>query len=78
MNKAQKQLDSLPYFLRERIYKKLKWYLRHEDPLVFADKLTDFSLGEYRYRIGDYRVIFDVTEDLMRINRIGHRREIYR
>jgi mRNA-degrading endonuclease RelE of RelBE toxin-antitoxin system len=28
--------------------------------LKFAEKLSNPILGEYRFRIGDYRVIFDI------------------
>lgn len=80
-NRAQKELEKLDMNTKSRLKKKLTWYISHEDPLIFADTLTDSRLGQYRYRIGDYRVIFDVLGEVMRImrvNRIGHRREIYR
>lgn len=76
--RAQKELEQLDMNTKRRLKKKLAWYVSHDDPLVFADTLTDSEVGEYRYRIGDYRVIFDVIGDTIRINRIGHRREIYR
>ncbi|MFH0837815.1 MAG: type II toxin-antitoxin system RelE/ParE family toxin [Patescibacteria group bacterium] len=76
--KAQKQLEQLDMNTKRRLKKKLAWYILHDDPLVFADTLTDSELGQYRYRIGDYRVIFDVADDTIRINQIGHRKEIYR
>jgi mRNA interferase RelE/StbE len=44
----------------------------------FAEKLSDPILGEYRFRIGDYRVIFDIKGSEIVILRVGHRREIYR
>jgi len=34
--------------------------------------------GLYRYRIGDYRVIYTKTVDGILVLRIGHRRDIYR
>jgi len=48
------------------------------NPTFFATKLVDESLGQHRYRIGDYRVIFDVEGNNIVILRVGHRREIYR
>jgi len=37
--------------------------LRFQDnPLKHAEKLTDSQLGSYRFRVGDYRVIFDLVE----------------
>ena len=35
-------------------------------------------LGYYRYRVGDYRVIYSVIGDTALILRISHRREAYR
>ncbi len=48
------------------------------DPLRYAEKLTDPKLGSFRFRIGDYRVAFDLQGDDIVVLRVGHRREIYR
>ena len=42
-----------------------------------AKRLTD-STPEYRLRVGDYRVLFEVERDTIIIYRIRHRREAYR
>ncbi len=36
------------------------------------------KIGTYRFRIGDYRVIFDIYGEDIVILRIGHRRSIYK
>ncbi|WP_456486560.1 type II toxin-antitoxin system RelE family toxin [Candidatus Alkanophaga liquidiphilum] len=36
------------------------------------------KIGTYRFRIGDYRIIFDIDDDNMVILRIGHRKSIYK
>lgn len=77
-NKAAKDVDKLPATERKRILKKLKFYANQENPLVFAEKLTDYRFGEYRFRIGDYRVIFDVADRKVTILKIGHRKDIYK
>lgn len=46
--------------------------------LNHARKMVDPSLGSYRFRIGDYRVIFDIEGDEIIVLRVGHRKEIYR
>ena len=62
--------------MRQRIGKTL---LRHEhDPLKYAEPLKQSELRSYRFRIGDYRVVFDLEGDQIVILRVGHRREIYR
>ena len=56
-----------------------KALLRFEaDPLKYAEKITDPKLGSYRFRIGDYRVVFDLEENDIVILRVGHRKDIYR
>lgn len=40
-------------------------------------RLTDFH-PEYRLRVGDYRVLFEVEGDQVVIYRIRHRRDVYR
>ncbi|MCK4791223.1 MAG: type II toxin-antitoxin system RelE/ParE family toxin [Desulfobacteraceae bacterium] len=41
-------------------------------------KLFDPALGTYRFRIGDYRVIFDIEGEEIVVLRVGHRKDIYR
>ena len=40
-------------------------------------KLTNHT-PEYRLRVGDWRVLFEVIKDKIIIYRIRHRREVYR
>jgi len=35
-------------------------------------------LGQYRFRIGDYRVVFDIEGDTLFVLDVGHRKDIYR
>jgi mRNA interferase RelE/StbE len=74
--RAERDIDKLEPKVRERIGKALLRYT--EEPLRFAEKLSDPILGGYRFRIGDYRVIFDVQGNDIVVLRVGHRREIYR
>ena len=48
------------------------------DPIGHAKRLTNSSLGTYRFRIGDYRVIFDLDGENIVVLRVGHRKDIYR
>jgi len=73
--RAERDIRKLEPNTRERIGKTLLRYA--EDPLRFAEKLSDPILGEYRFRIGDYRIIFDIEADEIVVLRVGHRREIY-
>lgn len=74
---ARRRLKKLPPEVQLRIIKKVKYFCQI-NPMVYADRLTNRDLGQYRFRIGDYRVIFDVADDVITIINLGHRREIYR
>jgi len=74
--RALRDVGALESSVRSRIGKTLLRF--REDPLKHAEKITDSKLGSYRFRIGDYRVIFDLEGDDVVILRIGHRRDIYR
>ena len=75
-NRAYKDIKRLDQKLKKRIGNALKRF--ENDPIMHATKLTDPKLGSYRFRIGDYRVIFDIEGEDIVILRIGHRRDIYR
>lgn len=75
---ALRDLKKLPKNIQRRIIEKLDFYIMQENPLAFADHLIHFEIGSYRFRIGDYRVIFDVEDSRIIILMLGHRREIYR
>ncbi|HUD81721.1 MAG TPA: type II toxin-antitoxin system RelE/ParE family toxin [Patescibacteria group bacterium] len=36
------------------------------------------KVGDYRFRVGDYRVVFDLNKNKIIILMIEHRREVYR
>jgi len=74
---AFRQLSKLAPDIQNKINNKLDFYLSQKNPLNFADKLNDYEFGEWRFRIGDYRVIFDVDMDKIIILKIGHRKDIY-
>lgn len=71
-----KDISGLETSVKDRIKNALARY--REDPLKYATKMADPSLGTYRFRIGDYRAIFDIEGDEIVILRIGHRKQIYR
>ena len=56
--RAERDIEKLEPNVKDRIGKALLRY--SEEPLKFAEKLSDPILGEYRFRVGDYRVIFDL------------------
>ncbi len=48
------------------------------DPFKHGKKLVGKTgPGRWRFRIGDYRVRFDIAGDMLLFYRVRHRREIY-
>lgn len=77
-DEAVKDMDRLDKKVLLRIIRKIKWFALRQNPLDFAARLTYNAIGEYRYRVGDYRVIFDYKEQEIIILRMGHRSSIYK
>ena len=75
-HRAIRDIDALDTSVKQRVGKTLLRY--GPDPLKHAEPLKQSELGSYRFRIGDYRVVFDLDGDQIVILRVGHRREIYR
>ena len=78
--KAVKNLKKLDKYTRTFI---LSWIEKNLvgclDPRAHGKALTANKKGQWRYRIGDYRVIADIQDNniLILVLEVGHRREIY-
>lgn len=75
---AFRQLSKLERITQKRINSKLDFYLSQNNPLDFAERLTDHQFGDWRFRVGDYRILFDVEKDKIIILKIGHRKDSYK
>jgi mRNA interferase RelE/StbE len=77
-NQAERDLKRLPTALFERIVPEIKALAINPRPHGCA-KLTG-SRGDYRIRVGDYRVLYEIADQvrIVRILRVRHRREAYR
>ena len=51
-----------------------------EDPRKHGKALTANRSGQWRYRVGDYRLLAEIQDEniIILIVEIGHRREIYK
>ncbi len=74
--RAIKDIRKLEPSIKKRIGRAMVRY--EEDPLKYAEKLIDPRLGTYRFRIGDYRVVFDLEGYEIIVLRVGHRKDIYK
>jgi mRNA interferase RelE/StbE len=73
--RALKDLESLPKDIQRRIVAKIE-ALAH-DLAGDVKRLTNFT-PEYRLRVGDYRILFEVEVNTIVIYRILHRKDAYR
>lgn len=78
---ARDDLKRLEIKTARRIVEKIVFFSQQRNPLEFAKKLKNSSLGQYRFRIGDCRALFDVdkkgTMQILMILRIKHRKDVY-
>lgn len=72
--KADKDLQKLPLETQRRILDKIK--LLQNDVTGDVKRLTNFT-PEYRLRVGDYRVLFETSDNKVVIHRIRHRKDAY-
>lgn len=43
-----------------------------------GQKLRGVSLGRWRYRVGDYRIRYDIESPMIALHIVRHRKEVYR
>jgi mRNA interferase RelE/StbE len=78
---ADKELQKLDKRTASIIY---RWIDRHlegcENPRLHGKALVGDKRGYWRYRIGAYRVIADIKDEIIQIEiiHVAHRREVYR
>ena len=72
--RAFKDLKTMPAAQRRRVVTKIEALQR--DLTGDVKKLTNYT-PEYRLRVGDYRVLFEVEEDTVVVYRVLHRKDAY-
>ena len=79
-SKAKKEFNNLNSFIRKRIEKFLEKLSLIENPKQIGHALTGNFTGHWRYRIGDYRIVCEINEDIITIKivRVQHRKDVYK
>ncbi len=72
---AIKDLKKIDHVVRKRLHVKIQ-NLADFPEVSNVKKLTNFEPA-YRFRVGDYRILFDVNEDVIEIGRVLHRKDSY-
>lgn len=80
-DKAKKQLSKLDKYTAKLI---ASWIFKNlvdcENPRLYGKELTANKNGQWRYRVGNYRINADIQDDkiLILVLEIGHRKDIYK
>ena len=80
MDEAKKELKKLDkhtaFLITAWIRKNLEGC---SDPRIHGKGLTSNRSGQWRYRVGDYRLIANISDEIVTILvlNVGHRKEIY-
>ncbi len=79
LDQVEKDLKALGRQTAQKILSKIERYLA-QDPQGLGKPLKGDFEGYWRYRWGDYRVIYRIAhkEILILVLRIAHRKDIYR
>lgn len=79
--RAVRELKRLDKYTRQMIYSWIdKNLVNCENPRIHGKPLIANRKGQWRYRIGDYRLICHIgdTDLVILALSVGHRREVYR
>lgn len=77
-NAAEKQLRRIQAPMHERIVNAILPLA--ENPRPVGSKKLSGSTNDWRIRVGDYRVLYEIAEEIriVRIFKVAHRRDVYR
>jgi mRNA interferase RelE/StbE len=75
---AERDMRRLSPNIHERIIEALQSLARNPRP-TGCRKLVG-SANDWRIRVGDYRIVYEIADAAreVRVNRVRHRREVYR
>ena len=80
--KAREDLHEMEKNIARRIIEKVFFYSQQKNILSFAKPLHLIAEKKYRFRVGDYRIIFSLEAKskkvrILMVLRIKHRKDIY-
>ena len=79
--RAKKQLKKLDKHIAALIIGWLEKNIQNcENPRIHGKGLVENKSGQWRYRVGDYRIICEIQDNkvIILVLEIGHKKEIYK
>lgn len=74
---AIEDLQRLDKPITRRVLSKISWLSNHFSNITPESLSADMS-GMFKIRVGDWRVVYTVEDNIIVIQAIGHRKEVYR
>ncbi|HBG92214.1 MAG: hypothetical protein A3J81_02945 [Nitrospirae bacterium RIFOXYB2_FULL_43_5] len=74
---ALDDLQIIDHPIVKRILNKISWLSQHFNSIT-PDPLSGDMSGQFKLRVGDWRVVYIIEADAIVIKAVGHRREIYK
>ena len=75
---AVKGIQKLTPPIKKRLKLKLEFFIKQDKPLDFAKALTKPADAQYRFRVGNYRILFDIEGNNLVILYLQHRKDVYK
>ena len=80
LKSVQKTLEKMDKYTKRILFEWIDKNLEGcSDPRIHGKALSANRVGQWRYRVGDYRIIADIQDSklVILVIAVGHRREIY-
>lgn len=72
-----KSLKKLPQEIQEQIKERCRFLIKQENALFYAKKLKGMK-NTYRFRAGDYQIVFELDGESIILLLAKHRKDIYK
>ncbi len=69
-------LEKLDFIIAKRILGKMGWFEENFDDII-PEKLKGVP-DTYKFRVGDYRIIYTFESEVVFILQVAHRRDVYK
>lgn len=73
---ALDDLQNIDKPILKRILNKISWFSQHFDNIT-PEPLSGDLAGMFKVRVGDWRIVYTIKNEVIVIQAVGHRREIY-